>query len=174
MYIVHSMNIIESIEGVDSARFDAANQVMQSLEKLIHAHETMEESRAKKLGLNLAEARYILFFDGGKRLTVKKLSNDLGLVKSRITRITDGMVEKGLVERIPDPDDGRGCFMRLTAKGEEVLYNLKQCCWEAYEKLLGDMSYQKRMMIVDVLSEFTGCLEDVSDVVVMEKRTDFA
>jgi len=156
------MNIIDNIEGVDSARFNAANQVIQGLENLVHAHELLEESRAKKLGLNLAEARYLLFFDEGKKLTVKGLASDLGLVKSRITRITDGMVKKGLINRVPDPDDGRGCLMKLTVRGEEVLNNLKQCCWEAYDKLLGDMNFDKRMMVVDVLNEFTDCLNALS------------
>ena len=157
------MKAIENINGVDPVRLDAANQVMETLSDLMASHDTLEEIRAKQLGLNLAESRLLLFFDGGKQHTVKHLAEALKVTKSRITRLTDGLVKKNLVKRIPDDSDGRVIKIKLTDEGEEKLYDLKMKYWEAFDSILASLSFQKRMVIMAVLQEFSDCLRKLTD-----------
>nr|WP_211229302.1 MarR family transcriptional regulator [Nakamurella lactea] len=41
--------------------------------------------------------------------------------RSRLSRHASRMESRGLVERRPDPDDGRGCLLVLTPHGFEIL-----------------------------------------------------
>jgi DNA-binding MarR family transcriptional regulator len=56
--------------------------------------------------------------EGGLRLT--ELATLAGMTKQSIGEIVDGLVERGYVERFPDPADRRAKLIRLTAKGEEA------------------------------------------------------
>ena len=49
------------------------------------------------------------------------ISNYLGSTLSSATSIIDRLVDKGLVERAPDPDDRRVVVCRLTPSGQEAV-----------------------------------------------------
>lgn len=44
-----------------------------------------------------------------------------GVRAPTMSRIVDGLVAEGLVERVPDPADGRACLVRTTPAGEAEL-----------------------------------------------------
>lgn len=48
------------------------------------------------------------------------LANLAGLTKQSIGEIVDDLVERGYVERFPDPNDRRAKLIRLTEKGEQA------------------------------------------------------
>ncbi len=60
------------------------------------------------LELNAAPAR---------RLRMQDLGNRVVLSRTRVSRLVDDLESQGLVERLPDPDDGRACLAHLTTKG---------------------------------------------------------
>lgn len=45
----------------------------------------------------------------------------MGWSRSRLSRHTSRMEARGLLQRAPDPSDGRGCLLQLTADGLAVL-----------------------------------------------------
>jgi MarR family transcriptional regulator, lower aerobic nicotinate degradation pathway regulator len=49
------------------------------------------------------------------------LSRILELDKSSVTGLVDRAEERGLVERVPDPDDGRAVRIKLTRSGRAVV-----------------------------------------------------
>lgn len=49
----------------------------------------------------------------------RRLMEELRLTSGTVSVRIDRLVEAGLVERRPDPDDGRGALVRLTAAGRE-------------------------------------------------------
>jgi DNA-binding MarR family transcriptional regulator len=55
-----------------------------------------------------------------------ELSIELGLHQSSITRQVQGLHAAGYVDVLPDPSDGRSCFVRLTDTGREELLRLTQ------------------------------------------------
>ncbi len=44
-----------------------------------------------------------------------------GVRAPTMSRVVDGLVEEGVVERVPDPADGRACLVRVTGEGQLVL-----------------------------------------------------
>ncbi len=56
--------------------------------------------------------------DEGLRLT--DLAGLAGMTKQGVGEVVDDLVERGYVERIPDPEDGRAKLIQLTEKGVEA------------------------------------------------------
>lgn len=72
----------------------------------------------ERFGTTLARFDYLAQLErhaGGLRMSA--LSRYLMVTSGNVTGLTDQLVEEGLVERKPDPDDGRSWLVRLTPKG---------------------------------------------------------
>ena len=54
----------------------------------------------------------------GMRLT--DIATFAGMTKQSVGEVIDELVEKGYVERVPDPEDGRAKLIQLTEKGIEA------------------------------------------------------
>ena len=59
-------------------------------------------------------------------LTPSELAEIERVKRPTATRILRGLEEEGLVERTPDPKDGRSALISLTAQGRERLRRLRQ------------------------------------------------
>jgi DNA-binding MarR family transcriptional regulator len=56
-----------------------------------------------------------------RRLPMSALAESTMLTRSGITRLVDGLVERGLIERVSCPNDARVSYARLTEPGHEKL-----------------------------------------------------
>jgi DNA-binding MarR family transcriptional regulator len=52
-----------------------------------------------------------------RSLTMTRLGQVAVVSRSRVSRVVDELVRAGLVERVPNPDDGRSAYARITAAG---------------------------------------------------------
>jgi DNA-binding MarR family transcriptional regulator len=84
------------------------------------------ERTANAHGLTLAQAR-VLGFAACEQLSQRRLAAHFGCDPSNISVIVDGLVERGLVQRRPDPRDGRVKLVEATAAGRELAV---RCCRE--------------------------------------------
>jgi DNA-binding MarR family transcriptional regulator len=57
----------------------------------------------------------------GRRLRMQELSDRVVLSRTRVSRLVDELERLGLVERLPDPDDGRAAFAVITKQGRDEL-----------------------------------------------------
>lgn len=57
----------------------------------------------------------------GRCLRMQDLSERVTLSRSRVSRLVDDLAREGLVERRPDPDDGRATLACLTPSGRGAL-----------------------------------------------------
>lgn len=81
------------------------------------------------LELSLTQIKSLrALIDAGEPLSVKALSDELGLSLPAISRAVDGLVRRDFVTRTEDPDDRRSKRVALTAKGRRThdqLYALR-------------------------------------------------
>jgi DNA-binding MarR family transcriptional regulator len=77
-------------------------------------------------------------------LTVGTLAQRLGFEKSWISRSVDRAAAARLVTKSPDPADGRGVRVRLTAAGRARARKLDQGLADHAEALLGGLSATER------------------------------
>jgi len=76
---------------------------------------------------------------GGAR-TIGELAAAEQVRAPTMTRIARALEEEGLVEREPDPDDGRRVRLSATAKGKRVLWRGRERRIERLAELLGRLS----------------------------------
>ncbi|AVH61237.1 MarR family transcriptional regulator [Streptomyces dengpaensis] len=53
-------------------------------------------------------------------LRITDLIDDVLLTQAGVSRLVARLEKRGLVERLPDPDDGRACRIVLTSEGRDV------------------------------------------------------
>jgi DNA-binding MarR family transcriptional regulator len=90
----------------------------------------------------------------------RRLASELGLSAGTVSLRIDRLVQRGLAERRPDPDDGRGARVSLTDRGGELF---EACAPEhlanAHELLAG-LSEPERDQLGQLLSKLLYTLED--------------
>ena len=84
------------------------------------------ERAANAHGLTLTQAR-VLGFAACEPLSQRALAERFGCDPSNISVIVDRLVERALVERRPDPSDGRVKLVMATASGRDLAV---RCCEE--------------------------------------------
>jgi DNA-binding MarR family transcriptional regulator len=82
------------------------------------------ERSAQAHGLTLAQAR-ALGFAAAEPLSQRRLAEHFGCDPSNISLLVDRLVERKLVERRPDPRDGRVKLVAATDAGRDVAM---RCC----------------------------------------------
>jgi DNA-binding MarR family transcriptional regulator len=89
------------------------NHLLRQLEQQLQAHGKIAIGSYDVL-VQLAEAP-------DNRLRMSELAEAVLLSRSGLTRLVDRLQKDGLVERQPDPEDARGMYTVLTAKGRDTL-----------------------------------------------------
>jgi DNA-binding MarR family transcriptional regulator len=59
-------------------------------------------------------------------VSLRELVNALGTSKQAVSKLSDAMVEAGLVERVVDRHDARAKDLRLTARGKALLAEVEE------------------------------------------------
>ena len=84
------------------------------------------------------------------------LTAALGISKQAVQQFVDELVAEGAVERVPDPEDGRGKIVRLTARGVASITEgnaVKRDIEKRYRKRVGAERFN---VLQDVLDELAG------------------
>jgi DNA-binding MarR family transcriptional regulator len=83
----------------------------------------IEDDLARAGAVDLSWYDVLLELNGAprRRLRMQDLAARTVLSRSRVSRLVDELVERALVDRQPDPTDGRASFAHLTAAGRAAL-----------------------------------------------------
>ncbi|MHC2995683.1 MAG: MarR family transcriptional regulator [Candidatus Atribacteria bacterium] len=76
--------------------------------------------------VSLAEYQGIMKINITERITCKILSKKMGLSPSRGSRIIDGLVRKGYLLRMGNPEDRRSFVLSLSPKGVKIRKQIEQ------------------------------------------------
>jgi len=79
---------------------------------------------------------------------------------STVSRQASALVKDGLIERRPDPVDGRACLLAPTAKGEDVLREHHELRTEHFGRMLGTWSDDDLHAFASLLERFTHDFEN--------------
>jgi DNA-binding MarR family transcriptional regulator len=96
--------------------------------------------------------------DGPQRSSV--LAEAVHSDPSTVSRQVAQLVKLGLVERRPDPQDGRACLLAATAEGERVFERNRVQRIELLAEMLGDWSTSEQETLRDLLARFNTDFEN--------------
>ena len=99
-------------------------EIRAELHELVGRFLADYERAASALGLTLTQAR-VLGFAACEPLSQRQLAARFGCDPSNISLLVDRLVERALVERRPNPSDGRVKLIVATDAGRELA---ERCC----------------------------------------------
>jgi DNA-binding MarR family transcriptional regulator len=96
--------------------------------------------------------------DGPQRSSV--LAESVHSDPSTVSRQVAQLVKLGLVERRPDPQDGRACLLAATAEGVRVFERNRAQRIELLAEMLGDWSTEEQETLRELLARFNTDFEN--------------
>jgi DNA-binding MarR family transcriptional regulator len=115
----------------------------------------------KRFSLPYTELKCLLLFKGEKYLTVKGMSLKLDVAKSRVTKLIDNLLKKGLVRRIDDPKDARIRLISLSPKGKALADEIEGFQERLYLEILLQLEAQERSDVLSHLGTLRAAMEVV-------------
>ena len=85
------------------------------------------------------------------QLTPGALLRETLVTSGTMTNRVDRLVERGLVERLPDPRDRRGVLVRLSAAGKKTVDGAFETLLASERELLADLSEDERRDLAGML-----------------------
>ncbi len=83
------------------------DRIQNLIAEMVECCEDRKLYESRKFGLPYSELKSLMLFNGERYLTAKVMAQKLDLAKSRITKLTKGLLTKGLIDQIDDPSDAR-------------------------------------------------------------------
>ena len=119
-----------------------------------------------KFGVPYAELRCLLLFDGERYLTVKGIAQRLDVAKSRVTKIVNGLINKGLVKQIDDPHDARIKLISVTPAGKEKCQEITAFQKELHRQILLHLDADERKGVFTYLELLRAAMEAAKEQLV--------
>lgn len=126
-------------------------------------------SRISRLARHLDHARRTAFADhrielwefdvlaalrragGDYELSPGRLIRETMVTSGTMTNRIDRLAARGLVERLPDPNDRRGVLVKLTPEGREAVDGAFAALVDAERRLLAELPDEKRNQLASLL-----------------------
>ena len=108
--------------------------------RLVTVYQENYSRLAMERGLTESEFRCLRLIGFEKGLSNKKIAERMSLSQSRLTRIVDGLCEKGYMTRESNPKDFRSLNLTLSRKAKSFIQKLEQSNIELHNKILNSTS----------------------------------
>lgn len=115
--------------------------------------------QSQRFELPDAELRCLMLFENERYLTSKIISQAMNVGKSRMTKIIAGLLDKGLIKRIKDPEDFRVSLISLTPSGKDRLSKIKLFQDELHRVVLSQVDDEQRKKMLTTLDLLKACME---------------
>jgi DNA-binding MarR family transcriptional regulator len=139
-------------------------QFKELITRLYRCCQERMQYQSERFELPDAELRCLLLFGEERYLTPKGIAYKMNLVKSRVSRITDGLLRKKLIQRIKDPGDSRVSLLSLTAKGQEKLNEINSFMEEIHGRVLQQIAPDQRKTVLTNLEILKASMEAVKEL----------
>jgi len=141
-------------------------QFQQLITKLYQCCQDRMRYQSERFDLPDAELRCLLLFGEEKYLTPKGIANKMNLVKSRISKLISGLNQKGLIQKIADPEDSRTTLLSLTARGHKKLNDINMFLNETHQEVLSQMEPEQRLTMMTNLELLKASMESIKELMV--------
>jgi DNA-binding MarR family transcriptional regulator len=161
------MNEISAAINEELLRYQA-KRLQDLIAEMLKCCEDRKLYESGRFGLPHAELKVLMLFDGERYLTVKGIAQKLEVAKSRVTKLIDGLRNKGLVEQIEDPKDARVKLISLTPKGQRKAAEIGELQQELHRKILLQMDAEERKHMLSYLEMLRSAMEAVKEQLAWE------
>ena len=132
-------------EGRDESLAEAFWSVARRLRHL--THETLEP-----IGITPGQSRAVAVLMRHGVMRLSELSDHLRIAPRSTTEVVDGLQERGLVERRPDPADRRATLVALTDAGQATAEATRTARHAEAERFFADLDADDRATLARILN----------------------
>jgi DNA-binding MarR family transcriptional regulator len=144
------------------SRADELGRLEQELGVLIRRVKRVIGERARAVHPDLQPASYLMLTylaaEGPQRSSV--VSERFNVDKGAISRQVQHLMDLGLVDRTPDPDDGRASLVAVSAAAQERMEGVAAKRREWVDERLADLPDSDLETFVRLLSRYNVALDD--------------
>ena len=141
-------------------------QFQELILRLFQCCQERMQYQCERFGLPDAEFRCLMLFGEERYLTAKGIAHKMNVVKSRVSKIVDGLIKKELIQRIKDPEDSRISLLSLTAEGQEKINNINKFLQNIHYEVLLQMAPDQRKAVLTNLDILKASMEAVKEMMV--------
>ncbi len=142
------------------------DKFQELISKLFQCCQERMQYQCERFQLPDAELRCLALFDNERYLTAKNISHKMNVVKSRVSKIIDGLISKNLIQRIKDPGDSRVILLSLTQEGQKKLNSINSFLYEMHGQVLSQMAPDQRQAMLTNLDILKASMEAVKEMMV--------
>lgn len=111
-------------------------------------------------GLNVGQLNILTVLDrASEPLTMSALGQAVSVLPANLTGVVDGLVGRGYVDRIPNPDDRRSFLIRIGKSGRNFLRKFLPGHWAHLQNLMTDLTPAQRRQLQSLLGKFLASIE---------------
>ena len=122
--------------------------------------------QSERFQLPDAELRCLMLFGEERYLTAKGISQKMNVVKSRVSKLIDGLLKKKFIQRLKDPEDSRVNLLSLTSTGQDKINEINAFLAEVHLSVLDQMAPDQRKTLLTNLELLKGSMEAVKEMMV--------
>jgi len=122
--------------------------------------------QSERFQLPDAELRCLLLFGDERYLTAKGIALKLNVVKSRVSKIIEGLIAKELIQSLKDPEDSRVNLLSLTPGGQAKIDEINAFLEQVHHSVLDQMAPDQRKTLLTNLELLKGSMEAVKEMMV--------
>ena len=142
------------------------DKFQEVIAKLFQCCQERMQYQCERFSLPDAELRCLTLFGEERYLTAKSIAHKMNVVKSRVSKIIDGLISKNLIQRVKDPGDSRISLLSLTADGQAKLNDINQFLNDIHSRVLLQMAPDQRQTVLTNLDILKASMEAVKDLMV--------
>jgi DNA-binding MarR family transcriptional regulator len=118
-----------------------------------------EARLAEERGLYQAEFKCLRLFGSDENLNNKEIAKRMNLSPSRLTRIIDGLVQKGYMHREIDQTDRRNMRVFLSKRGKTLTHNLAKAFVDIHSEILQDIAAPQHKSLIVAMDNLNRAIE---------------
>jgi DNA-binding MarR family transcriptional regulator len=142
------------------------DKFQELIAKLFQCCQERMQYQCERFELPDAEFRCLELFGEDRYLTAKSIAHRMNVVKSRVSKIIDGLIKKKLIQRIKDPEDSRVQLLSLTPEGQKKINDINRFMEEVYSEVLSRMAPDQRQAMLTNLDILKASMEAVKEMMV--------
>ena len=159
---VHIMNNNDDLTICDIP-VHQARQFRNLILRLFQCCQERMQHQCERFGLPDAEIRCLLLFGEERYLTAKGIALKLDVVKSRVTKIVEGLIRKKLIQKVQDPEDSRVVLLSLTPRGQVKLKEVNGFTLELHSRVLSQIHPDQRVGLLNYLELLRISMETINE-----------
>ncbi|HTK35725.1 MAG TPA: MarR family transcriptional regulator [Caulobacteraceae bacterium] len=142
-----------------AAEEDPGREAWMLLIQLFRSQRREMAAMQTELGLNLAQAHLLKAIEAPQGNPMSEIAEALFCDASYVTGLVDKLEERGLVQRLPSPDDRRVKLVALTEAGRTARANF-MCRLSQPPPFIESMSVEDKRALCDIFAKAAQALQD--------------